>query len=383
VTFVVTAVSGSWQIGLMKDYVWGYQIATITAPGTYTVTTPPLPSASTNAGGSSTYGPMFWAVGNQSDISITIDMISINGVGAPSFADLAPSRRSSEQLLPPSRIVTDMQIPGDASIMLPHEESYVTNANPTAGTLSAHPWGASSFARQFSTRVGVAADLLTLSAGKALSFGSTNPTALAIIRYADQNDSAVTVNVNVNGSLQKTLTFSTVPFGNEWIEFIYSPSEGIVNWGTNGGLGVHQNFELAVSSGSLKVAALIAFTAEQDYLDYDEIVYRGTWTRGSSRTGIDGFWSDTVGDAAYVTSEGRRVYFEVSGNPGSKTADFQTDYEQFLNVDMAGQYHVYLKGGLVKSSSSRSFLRVATAAPGSQANGWSCHIGGAVVVYDR
>lgn len=376
VTFTVSAFSGSsWVGGLLREYVWAQDGAMgLSGVGVHT-TTVTLPE------GDASCQLMFWWQGATPDgATIEFESISLQGAGAPVVTDLAPQRRRSDQILPPSRIVTDNQIPGDAFVILPQDEAaLLTGDHP--GTLAAHPWGPGSFARRFSPRVGAANDLLIVSTGQKFVVSGTNPTALAFIRYADENDGPVTVDVQMGFSVVKTLTFTTPPFANEWFQMIFTPSELKAQLADT--LGRHMGAQLTVTSGTLKVAGMVAFTAEQDVLDVEDLRFKGTWTRGTSRSGADGLWSDTVGDTVSVATPARRLYWEVSGNPGSKTFDSITDLEQASNVDTNGNFHLFERGGQLGTPGSRRHLRVATAAPGDQTNGWSIHVFGAIAVHDR
>jgi hypothetical protein len=387
-TVEVSEITGTWSTGILRNSVWSTAptSVTISAPGTYTFTHT-APDSSREAGGASDFSVMFWAQGSQPGGRIVIDRISVNGEGAPVTTDDAPLRDSTEQgPLPPSRVVTDRKIPGDAFVQLPKDEFVYSIGSANRGTLGAHPWGSGSFARKHAgAAVGATEDLLTLAVGQRVIVSGTNPTAIGLIRYADQNDGPVTVDVQYGGVVRKALTFATPPFGNEWFHYIYTPAEWETLVGVGAQLGYHLGTQLTVTAGTLKVAALVAFTADQDYLDADEIRYVGAWTRATSRTGLPGYWSDTVGDRALLRAPAgsRRIYWEVSGNPNSKTALIASDMEEAASVAMSGNYHAYLRGGLVGSPGARHYLQVATAAAGDATNGWSAHVAGAVAVHDR
>lgn len=307
--------------------------------------------------------------------------LAVTIAGVTTNFSTAPNRATEQKALPPVRVVTDLKTPADAFVILPHDEHFVAITNPNKGTLGAHPWGASSFARRFSSGATASTDLLTLATTKRAVMTGDCGVAHYIVHYREPADGACTFEVYINGVLSKTVNIGAVPFGNEWLTSIYTPTEMNVS-----GSSINQrSIEILVTSGTLKVAAFVTFTADISYVTSEQITYVGPgWLpKELSRSGLPGRPTDTVNDYASVYCPGRRVAWIISGNPGSKQWNAYSGQTQLLNQNKGGEYHVWAVAGLYGPNAVHTIKCIEVNAAGSQANGHSLHIGGAIIINDR
>jgi len=370
----VTAVaSGQFQIGVTKGYSWdgASQTLNISTPGTQTV--------QFTASGGSSYQILAWSQGAAANFTIT--NVSVIEVTPPTAFNAIPNRPAEAKPMPPIRVVTDVKTPADAFVILPKLEFCTLNNSPNKGTLGAHPWGSASFARRWSSLVGASEDLLTLTTGQRAQLSGVCPVGFALIHYRDVSDGACTFTVSLNGSVQKTINISVPPFANEWFVPIYTPTEFATPSAAPDG---RDNYELMVTSGTLKIAALVALTFDYDLVPYQQLTYNGSWLPAeASRSNLLGRPTDTLNDWAGVFCTGRRVAWILSGNPGTKLTDFYSDRDRTLALDVSGNYHIYTRGSLF-GPGSMHYVRCAQAnASGSQANGHALHVGGAIIINDR
>lgn len=322
------------------------------------------------------YGGNSSANGSYALDNITISIQHASGV----VTEIAPERSAVSPPLPPIRVVSDYKTPADAFVILPSDEYFTTSNNPNKGTLAPHPWGASSFARRWSGQIGSSADLLTLGAGKRAVIGAHGVVGWSLIRYQDQNDVPCSFDIYRNDGFVKTVAIGTAPFGNEWYTTLFSPTEKNLTTATDSG----DSIEIRVTSGTLKVAAFIALTADIEYLFPEQITFVGNWLpKESSRSGLPGRPTDTVGDFAVVKCTGRRLQWLISGNPGSKQWTAKSDREMLANQNTGGNYHVYPVAGLLGPGQNHTIQCNEANASGSQANGHALHVGGAIVINDR
>ncbi len=317
--------------------------------------------------------------------TFTIDNVIItHTVSSGAIRDLIPARQNAITSLPPSRVVTDYKTPGDAFVILPKDELYVNNpANTTRGTLQMHPWKAGSFQRQFIGGTDADAnDMLVLATGKECVIGAHGVVGWSLIRYAESSDAAVTVEIRIDGNLQKTLTFATTPFANEWYHTIYTPSELAKGFATDDGI---KSISLKVTAGTLKVAALVALTADVEFLGPEDITYVGTWSakREISRTDLPGFWTDTADSYAYVKNPGRRLEWIVEGSAKSKTVDMYSGSEQALAQSCVGTNHVFPRSLYGQNEIHTIKCLENNTTSTSNADGRALYIFGAVVYHDR
>lgn len=319
--------------------------------------------------------------------TITLDnvTVSVSRAGAASFSNAVPDRPAAVAPLPPIRMVSDFKTPGDAFVILPADEQFVgTGTDVDRGTLGAHPWGSNSFARCWSSVVGASQDLLTLAVGKKAALSGPAPVGYAMIHYRDPADGPCTVEVRINNGAVKTLNIGTVPFANEWFLPIYTPTELNAATPTPAIGSAWDSISLHVTSGTLKIAALIALGADIDFVSPEQMSYLGTWLpRENSRSGIPGRPTDSAGAYAFLKCTGNRVVWIVSGNPGTKLCEVGSGSELIQNLNYAGNYHIF-RTASTRGPGETHFIRCIEAnASGSQANGRALHVGGAYVINDR
>jgi len=307
--------------------------------------------------------------------------VTVHRQGSSTAYNQVPNRASDFRPIPTIRMVSDLRTPADAFVTLPFQEKYVLANHPNCGTLGAHPWGSSSFSRKFASYINASSDLLTIPTGKIAALSGPFAVGFALIHYREPGDGPCTFDVIMNGSVQKTITIGTVPFANEWFQSVYGPTElNVTSLKTDA-----DTVNISVTSGTLKIAALVALTPDLDYIKPEEITYVGSgWLpSGYSRSGANGKPTNTAGDYAYVKCEGKRVAWMLSANPGSQIADFYAGNDGSASVDTTGNYHVRAYGKL-NGPGERHIVRCATSNPsGNQANGYALHIVGAVIINDR
>jgi hypothetical protein len=315
--------------------------------------------------------------------SFSVDNVVIeitHNVG--STRNLFPNRESEVKLLPASRIVTDLKTPGEAFVVLPAYDHFTLSGHASRGTLGAHPWASNSFARRFYTGTGASADLLTVPTGKSCGFAANAVVGFSMIRYSDPaSDSGCTVDVYINNSKVKTLTYTTAPFANEWYSTIFTPSElGVTT------ISSIRSVTLTVTSGTLKIAAFVALTAEIEFIPLEGIGFSGAWpyTENDAGTSTRGRATDTVNDLAWVKcpANAQRIQWLIACRSNSQPVDFLCSSTSVTNAATNGTNHMRAVGSLRAPNSVHSIkLRSAAASPVS--GNRSLHVVGAVVVYDR
>lgn len=294
--------------------------------------------------------------------------------------ELIPGRLREIKSLPPIRMVTDMKTPASAFVIMPQDEYYVTSNNAAKGSLGSHPWTNWSFAGRFSGSVSAGKDLLTLATGKKCVLAGDAAVSAYLVHYRTVADGACTFNVNVGGTLSKTITVATVGSTNEWWQPLFTPTEFNATAPT-----AQLSCEIEVTSGTLMVAALVVFTADVTYLRPEDITYIGSgWgAKEASRSGLPGRWTDTSGDYAMAPCTGNRIAWVISGNPGSKSWDAYSGQALLSAQNPGGNYSVFNVGALRGPGETHVIKCVEANGSGSQANGHALHIGGAIVINDR
>lgn len=372
---IVTSGITALQVGGQGPSGWNSNLVAPTLSGTTVTTTLTVTQAHDRA-------IVIWyaSVGTG---TMTLDNVSlaVTRAGLPLVTDQCPGRPADSRQLPPVRVVTDYRTPGDTYVTLPADERQVAFSQATMGTLSAHPWGSKSFARRFSSSVSATQDLLTLAVGKKAMLSADCVVGMSLVHYREVADGACTFNVNINGTLNKTMTVPAVPFSNEWYFPIFTPTELNAIGPAGGSI---NSIEIEVTAGTLKIAALVASTADIDYMLSEQIMYVGMgWgAKEFSRSGLPGRWTDTFGDYAVANCIGRRLMWLLSANPGSKMVTYRSGQEQLVNQAVSGNYHIKTSGGLL-SQGNHVVLCTEANTSGSQSNGHALHIGGAIVINDR
>jgi hypothetical protein len=366
----------SMQMGGQGPLGWNTNVVGATMNGTATTVTLTVTQAYTKA------VVLWYATAGTGTFSLDNVTMTVVRAGNPLVADTCPGRMGESKQVPPNRIVTDYRTPGDTYVTLPPDERHVIVNNAAMGTLVAHPWGAISFARRFSNSVSATQDLLSLAVGKKAIISGDCVVGMSIIHYREAVDGACTININVNGALNKTMTIPAPPFSNEWFFPIFTPTE--LNAISPAGASIN-SVEIEVVAGVLKIAALVASTADIEYVMPEQITFVGSgWgAKEASRSGLPGRWTDTPGDYAVTPCTGRRVLWVMSANPGSKMVSYISSQEQLVNQGVSGNYHIYANGGLLSPNSNHMAKCVELNATGTQTNGHALHIGGAIIINDR
>lgn len=310
--------------------------------------------------------------------------ITINSTFASEGFEIIPCRKKEDQILPPSRLVKDTKAPGDAFIILPSDERIRALSRPEAGTLEAHPSGANSFARRFSSEIGTTEDLLTVESGQHVSISAFGVVGFSAIHYLESGAPEVNIDVYINGVLKKSLTIPSVDYSREMYFPIYTPTQLDISSPSPN----NRTVNLRVTSGTLKVAALIALTSEIEYLTPEDVSYVGTWTDKVTITspGMPGYGSDTADDYAVIKCprDANRLSWIISSKPNSQPINTWSGRTLTSNQSTSGANHLRLFGHHVGPGEFHYIQLTSDQSNMDQlSNGYGLHIGGAILVYDR
>lgn len=311
--------------------------------------------------------------------------VTVNTSNPGSLQDRVPDRESQIKPLPAPRIVTDLRTPGDAFVILPADEHYVRTANAVRGSLAAHPSGANSFARRFNPQaVGATADLLVLTAGKSAALSGFGVVGFSLVLYSVAGNAAATYEVYTGNVLQKTVNIPAQTLTREAYHTIYTPTELNNGSAVPGG----RTIDIRCTSGTIRIAALVALTFDLELLPI-EMAYRvGTWSANVSGggAGMPGYATDTAGSYAAFRApdDARRLGWICSARPNGKLIDSWSDRSSNLSQASSGVSHVRVYGNHV-GPGALHYLRCAEslAGGGDGTNGYALHVGGMVVVRDR
>lgn len=382
-----TALSAAWRpsIGLQGGGSgWGSNSPALVAPGPFSVTL----TASRDALGTASYVLLF---ANWSDAPLGAEVIfddlriTVTASDPGSLQNRVPDRESQIKPLPAPRIVTDLRTPGDAFVILPADEHYVRTAQAVRGSLEAHPSGANSFARRFNAQaVGATSDLLVLTAGKSAALSGFGVVGFAMVLYSVAGNEAATYEVYSNNVLQKAVTIPAQTLTREIYHTIYTPTE--LNNGS--AVPISRTIDIRCTSGTIRIAALVALTFDLELLPIEMADRVGTWSAKVSGggAGMPGYATDTAG--SYVVfrapDDARRLSWICSARPNSKLIDSWSARSQNLAQASSGVSHVRALGNHV-GPGDLHYLRCAEslAGGGDGANGYALHVGGMVVVRDR
>lgn len=293
-------------------------------------------------------------------------------------------REYEAQTLPKSRIVTDMKTPGDAFVILPKDERHLNLAS-NQGTLGASPLGSGSFARRFSSTVGVAEDLLTLTTGQRASIAALGVVGFGLIYYSLNGDPSVTIDVYKNNTFAKTLTIAAQTLSQEIYLPVYTPTEHAKAAASPN----NETIDLRVTSGTLRIAALVALTSEHDVYTPEAAAKMGTW--GASRVNggspnMPGLATDEINAQAFFRcpETGNRVYWFISSKPNSKTTRTWSGRTMTDNEAQTGVNNTKTIGGHVGPGDLHYVRLLETQAAVDQStNGYGLHFGAIIVVNDR
>lgn len=312
--------------------------------------------------------------------------ITISNAGTVIVNDVVPDRQQEVTPLPKPRRVTDMKTPGDMVIQLPHQESRWATSHTNRGTMEAHPAGAESFARRFSSAVASNQDLLVLTTGKEAGISAVGAVSFGLILYSVNGNGPATIEILRNSSVVKTMTIAAQTLTREVFTFVLSPNElNVGSFGTT-----PMSILIRCTAGTVRIAAFVAQTAEVEILSVLDAKQVGTWSGlvNGGGSGLLGIYTDTVADYLKFKcpEDATRVSWLISGRPNSKAYSLFTGSDNRVAESAAGGVsHVRAVGGSVISSGSDCVIQCADAivGGGDSANGYSLHVGGIAVVYDR
>lgn len=321
--------------------------------------------------------------GGTTGVDIVVDnlKLTISRVGSIVAQDVTPGRAQDARPLPPLRIVTDYRTPADAFVIMPKDEIYLAQSRPGMGTLGPHPWGVGSFARKWGNS-GANEDLLTLTVGQKAVVSAACAVGYGFIRYADENDASATIEIRCNTGLMKTMTLGTVPFGNEWFTSIFTPTELNADHTIGPSGDINGSYEIIVTAGTVKIAALYALTADVSFVAPEEATYVGNWLpRETGRSGMPGVPTDTAGAYAFLRCPGRRLQWIVGGYPNSQIVDVWSDRERNASFSTQGNYNEVLTPALL-GPGALYYIKNTFDVTGEAGNR-ALMIGGAVIINDR
>lgn len=312
------------------------------------------------------------------DVTITVNSTYEGAVNEPAVREYEPQR------LPSSRIVTDTKTPGGTFVILPKDERYFSSGNGAKGSLGASPLGSASFARRFSSAVGAAEDLLTLTTGQRACISALGVVGTSLIYYSVNGDPAVTFDLIRGGSTLKSMTIPAQTITREIYFPLFTPTQkakGDVSPSND-------TVDIVVTSGTLRIAALVALTFDLDLLAPEAASRIGTWTAkvtGGSPN-MPGYGTDTANDYAVVQCppSGRRVSWIISSKPNSKPIDTWSGRTITAAQATVGVNHVRTYGNHIGPGEFHYIkLTQANAAVDQATNGYGLHIGGIIIVNDR
>ena len=166
---------------------------------------------------------------------------------------------------------------------------------------------------------------------------------------------------------------------------VLTPSE----LNTTDSIPYNSTINLVVTSGNVDIAAFVCFTSEIDYIEKENITFKGSWledVEGGGTTSANGNATDIAGDYAKLKcpEDGEEVSWVVSSRPDSQPVNVWTSANIQNNVSTSGGSHFKVIGNL-KGRNETHYIECAnTLTPaGSATSGYGLHIVGALIVKDR
>lgn len=276
------------------------------------------------------------------------------------------------------RMVKSTRDPGDAQVILPKDETYVRFGLTNKGTLINSP-GTTSMSRRYAPET-AGSDYLVLTVGQEFAIPGIGMTGCGLVILVQSGDSAAQFTIKRNSTVLKTVTCPTSPTSETYVE-VMSADEYATTYGGN----INDVLVGTVTSGTLRIAAIVAMCSDQTWVTPENIQRVGTWVNANyANPQARGIATDTAGDYAYLQTDrkGKRVYWLVANKANSKTVTIR-GREVALTAQSASGYVAPL-GGLEGRNGTHSIMLETNQSNSDQAtNGYGLQVCGAIVVNDR
>ncbi|MGA2491845.1 MAG: hypothetical protein ABSF67_02715 [Roseiarcus sp.] len=378
---VPTAYGGRPVVGIYQSG-WASNSPQINADGAFSLT---LTASALITGGSLLFFGQDDAAASGSAFTVANLTVTCN-TSLTSYVDALPGCAVDARPLPLRRMLTDLKTPGDAFIILPKDEIHYTKADGNAGSLGASPNGSGSFARRFSSAVGTSEDLLTLGVGKYAGLSAFGVVGFSLIYYTQIGDAQCTFDIYQNNAYQQTVT---IPAQASISREIYLPLYTPTTYNNAGANPNNDTLDLRVTSGVLRIAALVALTFDMDFFPPDAASRCGAWASaakvpGPHGPGAPGYGTDTAGDYAVFVCPptGNRVSWAIAGCPNSQAVDMWSGETIEASYATGGNYHFRLIGHNVGPGEPHC-IKLDVANTAGDANGYGLHLAGIIVTNDR
>ena len=187
-----------------------------------------------------------------------------------------------------------------------------------------------------------------------------------------------------NGALQKTVTIPEQTLSRETYHAIYTPTE----YNRTSALPANSVIDIRCTSGTIRIAALVALTSEQELLPIEAATRVGTWSTKipGGAPNMPGYATDVAGSYVVVRApeDVRRVGWICTAKPNGKLFDTWSGRVASLAQAGSGANHVRVYGNHVGPGDFH-YLRLAEtlAGGGDSTNGYALHVGGLIFVRDR
>lgn len=302
--------------------------------------------------------------------------ITVNSTATSSAFELVTQRPQEIKALPPVRRVTDMKTPGDAYVILPADEFQ------QQGALGAHPWGAGSFARRFNTNVGATSDLLTLTTGQRAACGAFCMVGMSLIYYSLTTDPVCTFDVYSDNVFLQTVTIAANSGNNREA---YLPLTTPTAFGQSAAMSGLKLYSIRVTSGTLRIAAFVALTADYDLVPPEDLTYVGSFVQAVGvAPNMSGYATDNLNDYVYYRcpEHAQRVGFFLMSKSMSSPVNVWSGQEVTLSQTNIGVNHMRTVGGK-RGPGELHYCQCAAANTSGNSIGYGMLVGGAIVVNDR
>ena len=224
---------------------------------------------------------------------------------------------------------------------------------------------------------------MTLSLGQIADIASFGVVGIGVVIYGETTTSC-TVEVWNSTVKVKDVVFGA---GNNREAFVWmlSPTEFPAVTASP----TQRSYQLRVTAGTLKVAALVAATSDFEVIRPSNIEFKGTWSADLVTGGSPNMYgksTDTLGSYARLKcpTGARRISWIISSKANSKMVDTWAGGSAALAQSTTGTNHIRVFGGHV-GPDDEHYIRCAEALAGggNASTGYALHIGGAIAVIDR